>query len=50
MAGGHTWQGACVTGGMCGRGVHGRGCVCRGGMSGRRDSHCSVRYSSYTVL
>ena len=38
VAEGHAWQGACVAGGMCGRG---------GGMHGRRDSHCSGRYASY---
>ena len=42
MAGGHVWQGACVAGGMCGRGLHGRGvhgrgaCMAEGGMCGRR--------------
>ena len=36
MAGGHAWQGACVAGG-----VHGRG------MRGRRNGHCSGRYASY---
>ena len=40
VAGGHVWPGACVAGGMHGRGVHGRGHVwwgaCTvGGMCGR---------------
>ena len=41
MAGGHAWQGACMTGGMCDRGtcvaggVHGGGCVQVEGMHGR---------------
>ena len=35
--------------GMRGSGcVHGRGCMYdRGGVRGRRDSHCSGRYASY---
>ena len=54
---GHVWWGACMAGGMCGKGgVHGRGAcmaggVCgkgaciAGGMHDRRDIHCSGRYA-----
>ena len=39
---GHAWWGACIVGGM-----HGKGGVHGGGMHGRRDGHCSRRYTSY---
>ena len=40
-------SGVCMARGVCGREVHGRGCTWQGGMCGRRDGHCSGRYTSY---
>ena len=60
--GGHAWQVGCVwQGSMCGReacvagAMHGRGACMTGGVhgqevcmaGGRRDGHCSGRYTSY---
>ena len=52
MARGHAWQGnMCGQGACMAGGVHGRGmCVMGvggGGMRGRRDGHCSGWYASY---
>ena len=39
------WSGACLAGGMSGRGdMHGRGCAWQGDVRGRRDDHCSGIY------
>ena len=35
MAGEHVWQGVCMAGGMCDRGMHSRGHVWQGGKHGR---------------
>ena len=44
---GHAWQRDAWQGGHVWQGEHAWwGCVA-GGMHGRRDSHCSVRYASY---
>ena len=38
MAVGCPWQGVCIAGGVCARGMY---------MHGRRDGHCSGRHTSY---
>ena len=45
VAEGHVWQGVCMAGGMQWQEEH----VWQGkrGMHGRRDGHCSRRYTSY---
>ena len=43
--GGHAWWGACMVGGMHGRGVHGRGVCMAGSVCGK--GLCRGRYASY---